>query len=73
MNSNNPNFRKPQKTYLGDGVYASFDSHQITLTAENGIEATDTIYLEYETFENLLAFVAKSMPSVKSSLEKIVK
>jgi len=34
------------RDYMGDGVYATFDGFQIKLTAENGIEAHDTIYLE---------------------------
>lgn len=37
------------KVYLGDGVYVQNDPQwpaQLILTAENGIEATDTIYLE---------------------------
>jgi hypothetical protein len=34
------------RQYLGDGVYAGFDGYHIVLTAENGICATNTIYLE---------------------------
>lgn len=34
------------KDYLGDGLYAQFDGHHIVLTAENGLRATDTVYLE---------------------------
>ena len=44
------------KAYLGDGVYACIERGMIKLTAENGIEATDTIYLEEEVFLALLAF-----------------
>lgn len=35
-----------EKQYLGDGVYAKFEGYQIVLTAENGYQATDTIYLD---------------------------
>jgi hypothetical protein len=36
-----------RKTYLGDGVYARVDNlGGIELTTENGIRATNTIYLE---------------------------
>jgi hypothetical protein len=45
------------KEYLGDGVYASFDGYQIELTAENGIRATDTIYLEPDVYTRLVQFV----------------
>lgn len=34
------------KTYLGDGLYADHDGHQIVLTAENGVETTNAIYLD---------------------------
>lgn len=30
------------KEYLGDGLYADFDGYQFSLSAENGIRATDT-------------------------------
>ena len=36
----------PEKTFLGDGVYAEYNGFQIRLTSENGIEVLDTIYLE---------------------------
>ena len=44
------------KQYIGDGVYAEYDGFQIKLTAENGIEVLDTIYLEPRTFENLIEY-----------------
>ena len=34
------------KQYLGDGVYADMERGMIKLTTENGIEATNTIYLD---------------------------
>jgi hypothetical protein len=56
------------KTYLGDGAYASFDGYQIKLTAENGITATDTIYLEPQVMASLVTFASKFMklPQVKT-------
>ena len=33
------------KRYLGDGAYVEFDGNGLKLTAENGMRATDTIYL----------------------------
>ena len=42
------------KQYLGDGVYVEVDGGMFKLTTENGIEATNTIYLEppvYDAFE----------------------
>lgn len=46
-----------RKAYLGDSVYADFDEHSIVLTTENGVEATNTIYLEPQVVENLTDFI----------------
>lgn len=43
------------KTYLGDGVYASFDGYQIWLHAERDHDSHD-IALEPETLQALNAF-----------------
>ena len=45
---------KPKKVYLGDGAYYEFDGHGVSLTAENGIRATDRVYLEPEVIVALL-------------------
>lgn len=34
------------REYLGDAVYADWNGHHIILTAEDGVRATDTIYLD---------------------------
>ena len=44
------------KQYIGDGVYAEYDSYQIKLTSENGIEVIDTIYLDSTMLENLIEY-----------------
>jgi hypothetical protein len=48
------------KTYLGDGLYAEFDNKLclIILTAE-GSMGKNKVYLESESFENLLNFFEK--------------
>lgn len=38
--------REGTQEYLGDGVYVVHDGFGIWMTAENGMEATDAIYLE---------------------------
>jgi hypothetical protein len=48
-----------QKEYLGDGVYAAFDGNGVILTTENGIRATNTIYLESATWDELKKFVGR--------------
>lgn len=40
--------RSPDARYLGDGLYADIENGMIRLTAENGMEATNTVYLEPE-------------------------
>lgn len=46
------------RDYLGDGVYAVHDGFGIWLTAENGLAATDAIYLEPEVLAALVRFAA---------------
>ena len=45
------------KRYLGDGVYAALDNvGGVWLTAENGIVASDAIYLEPEVISEFFRF-----------------
>lgn len=45
-----------KETYLGDGVYASFDGYQIWLRAErDGIQ--HRIAIESEVYDSLVAYV----------------
>ena len=48
---------KNPKVYLGDSVYAQLDQGVLKLTTENGITASNTIYLELDTYKALLQFV----------------
>lgn len=41
------------KSHLGDGVYADFDGFMVVLTTEDGIRASNTIYLEPEVLRAL--------------------
>ena len=50
------------KTYLGDGVYVTIENGMIKLTAENGLRATDTIYLEREVMAMLVAWCQRHAP-----------
>jgi hypothetical protein len=45
------------KTYIGDSVYACIEDGMIKLTTENGFGATNTIFLEPDTWANLQAWV----------------
>ena len=46
-----------QETYLGDGLYASFDGYQIKLRAPRGIGNDHEVYLDGETLDALEKFV----------------
>ena len=54
-----------EKQYLGDGAYVSFDGFGLTLTAENGISTTNTIYLEPEVYESLVKYVEQIRQKAK--------
>lgn len=45
------------KRYIGDGVYANYDGQQLILTTENGMETTNTIYLEHSVMEALHKYI----------------
>lgn len=50
------------KAYLGDGVYAEFDPLEggsVKLTTSDGIQTTNTIYLEREVIEALVIYLGK--------------
>lgn len=49
--------KKIAKRYLGDGVYVDYDGYYIVLTTENGINATNTIYLERPVLDALTDYM----------------
>jgi hypothetical protein len=54
------------KRYLGDSVYVDFSYGQFVLTTEDGVRTTNTIFLEPEIYEALVAYVR----DLKVQLEK---
>jgi hypothetical protein len=46
-----------EPVYLGDGLYAVFDGFQIELYAHNGIEKTNSVYLEPSVLKNFEDYV----------------
>ena len=48
-----------KKRYLGDGVYVENDGQRLILTAEDGIQATNTIYLEPEIVGRFMQYIAE--------------
>ena len=53
-----------EKVYLGDSVYAEFDGCDIKLTTTNGLEDTNTIYLDPDVQVNLVKFVERIVEAV---------
>lgn len=47
-----------QKTYLGDGIYCEWVGEMFCLTTENGIETTNTIYLDPEVATAFIRYAA---------------
>lgn len=55
----------PNKTYLGDAVYADFNGHQVILTTEDGIQKTNKIFLEYEVIVALKKYFLRLEDAIK--------
>lgn len=55
------------RVYLGDSVYGRFDGYVITLTTENGLEATNTIVIEPEVYQALLSWVERLKARAKAA------
>lgn len=47
------------KDYLGDGVYVCKEDGMLKLTTENGVEVTNTIYLEVPVFLALVRYAKR--------------
>jgi len=47
-----------REAYLGDGLYAKFDGYMLCIYAHNGIEATNTVWLEPAVLKALQYFLA---------------
>ena len=48
-----------KKEYLGDAVYVDTDGAYIILTTEDGIRATNPIYLELPVYDSLVKWVER--------------
>lgn len=47
------------RDYLGDGAFVGFDGFNVVITAEDGIRATDVVYLEPRGYANLVAWYGR--------------
>lgn len=46
------------KRYIGDAVYVDHDGFAVVITTENGIEATNTVYMEPSVLKQFEAYLA---------------
>ena len=56
---NQTEVEKYSKSYLGDGVYIRTDGFSTILTTEDGISATNEIYLEPDVLRKLIEYCRK--------------
>jgi hypothetical protein len=47
------------KKYLGDGAYVEYNGYNFVLTTSNGIQDTNTIYLEPEHLDMLMDYAKR--------------
>lgn len=56
------------KRYIGDAVYVDHDGFAVVITTENGIEATNTVYMEpsvLKQFETYIEDVKQDIATAK--------
>lgn len=58
-----------KRQYIGDSVYADNDGYSLILCTNNGYQDENTIYLEPEVVENLLAYL-QVLHNVKITITK---
>lgn len=61
------------KRYLGDGVYCEVERGMLKLTTENGIEETNTIFLEPETMNELERFYKDARKQAEADVQRRLK
>ena len=61
-----------KKQYLGDGVYVEWlaDRGQIVLTTEDGLRATNSIYLEGDVVNALFRFAQQVDRAIRDAFPK---
>ena len=57
------------KQYIGDSVYVEIENDMIKLTTENGLGATNTIYLEWQVFNELTIYCARCLEEINEKRE----
>lgn len=52
---------KVEKEYLGDSVYIEVENGAFKITTEDGIEVTNTIFLELEIYRALVKYATRAL------------
>jgi len=60
MKTKNEQMTESIKGYVGDGCYAEITPQDLVLTTSNGVEETNRIVLEPETWTAVIAFVTRA-------------
>jgi len=58
--------KDPKDTYLGDGLYASYDGYQIELYAYDGISKTNIVFLEPAVLQAFEEYVEKLRSTIEA-------
>lgn len=58
------------KDYLGDGLYATDRGYDIALSAENGVFATDTVYLDEQVAAAFVRYLERRRPGFIAAVTK---
>ena len=53
--------KEVKKEFLGDGVYVEVENRMFKLTTENGIETTNTIFLEPGVYLALVGYATRAL------------
>lgn len=56
-------FIRNDSTYLGDGLYASYDGFQVRVYASDGARATDTVYFDPIVLAVFLGWLQDQCPA----------
>lgn len=57
-------------TYLGDGVYVSYDGYHVKLMANSHDNPTDTVYLDSQVIQSLVMFLENRL-NLKITVERM--
>lgn len=62
-----------EKTYLGDGLYVWDDGYHICLGATNGLEWTNTVYLDDQVLDALKRYLKKGEENEKQNKRNVTR